>query len=102
MAVLGIRAFSRKVSSFVEHVEATGEPIVLTRHGRPAAALIPLNADSFEDFVIAHVPEYGAAMRAADVELARGDTKPLTEVLDEIDGEEASRDRSGDRDAATC
>lgn len=98
MSVLGIRAFSRKVSSFVEHVESTGEPLILTRHGRPAAAVIPLNADSFEDFVIAHVPEFSAAMKAADVELARGNTKPLADVLEEIDADE----RAGDRETTAC
>lgn len=103
--MMGIRAFSRKVSSFVEHVESTGEPLVLTRHGRPAVAVIPLNADGFEDFVLAHVPEFTVGMRAADVELARGQTKPLNEVLEEIDRDEAADSgavRKAERETTAC
>jgi prevent-host-death family protein len=86
--LLGIRAFSRRVSREIESVIETGQPLVLTKHGRPVAAVVPINEDSLEDFVVAHAPEFTAAMKAADVELARGETKPLSETLDELEAEE--------------
>jgi prevent-host-death family protein len=88
MPLIGIREFARKVSQHVDGVVRSGEPVVLTRHGRPVAALIPLNAEGFEDFVLAHVPEFTAGMIAAKGEVARGETRPLDEVLEEIDREE--------------
>lgn len=85
MPLMGIREFAQKVSRHIDDVEKSGEPVVLTRHGRPVAALIPLNAEGFEDFVLSHLPEFTLGMRAANEELKRGETRPLDEVLDEID-----------------
>lgn len=83
MGMMGIREFSRKVSSAIEEVERSGHPAVLTRHGRPVVAVIPLDGDGFEDFVLAHVPEFALAMRTADEELERGETRTADEVFDE-------------------
>ena len=103
--LLGIRAFSRRVSREIESVIETGEPLVLTKHGRPVAAVVPIDENSLEDFVIAHAPEFTAAMKAADVELARGETKPLSETLDEIEAEEDDarpREREATPERAGC
>jgi len=36
--------------------ELKREGVVVTRKGKPAAALIPLDEDTLEDFIIAHHP----------------------------------------------
>lgn len=85
MSLIGIRGLSRRVSRHIEQVEKTGEPLVVTRRGRPVVAIVPVDADGLEDFVLAHVPEFTLGMRAADSELERGETVPLSEVLDELE-----------------
>jgi antitoxin (DNA-binding transcriptional repressor) of toxin-antitoxin stability system len=97
MSMMGIREFSKKISSHIDQIEKSGAPTIVTRHGRPVVAIIPLNADGFEDFVLAHVPEFTLGMRAADEELRRGETKPLDEVLAEIEQEE----RTGNAEAVS-
>jgi prevent-host-death family protein len=102
--LIGIRGLSRRVSRYIEEVEHTGEPLIVTRHGRPVVAIVPVDADGLEDFVLAHVPEFTLGMRAADAELERGETMPLSKVLDEdADGNEdakTSRRRPTSRRAA--
>lgn len=104
MPTMGIREFSRQVSSLVDRVGQTHEPVLLTKHGRPVAALIPVDAEGFDDFVLSHVPEFTLGMKAANEELARGETRPLDEVLAEIDREEeeAASARPGARRKTAC
>jgi prevent-host-death family protein len=89
----GIREFARNVSRYVERVETTGRPLVLTRHGKPVAALIAVEAGSLEDFVLAHAPDLAASLRDADQELAAGKTQPLGETLAELEAEDTKSPR---------
>lgn len=89
MAVMGIRDFSRKISSWIENVETTGEPVVITRHGRAVAALVPVNSSAFEDLILANAPAFIEDMASADAELAAGETSTLEETLAAIDAEES-------------
>jgi prevent-host-death family protein len=41
---VGIRALARNVSGVVDEVVASGLPVVLTKHGRPIAAIVPIDA----------------------------------------------------------
>ena len=45
--------------------------VVVTRNGKPAAALVPLDEDTLEDFVIAHHPELLSEVEAARQEYKR-------------------------------
>jgi prevent-host-death family protein len=85
----GIREFARNVSRYLERVETTGRPLVLTRHGRPVAAVIAVDAGSLEDLILAHAPDFAASLRDADRELAAGETRPLAETLAELETEDA-------------
>jgi prevent-host-death family protein len=100
MSMMGIREFSKNISGFIEHVETSGEPAVVTRHGKPVVAIIPLNAEGFEDFVLSHLPEFAAGMRAANAELIRGETRPLADVIADIERDEAAADEDADRETA--
>jgi prevent-host-death family protein len=85
----GIRKFARHMSRYVERIETTGRPLVLTRHGKPVAALVAVDAGSLEDLVLAHAPDFAASLRDADRELATGDTQPLGRTLAELETEDA-------------
>jgi prevent-host-death family protein len=89
---MGIREFARHVSRYVEQVERTGRPLVLTRHGKPVAALIAIDAADLEDFVLAHAPNFVANLRDADRELAAGETQPLEQALAEVEAADAGAD----------
>lgn len=42
VATMGIRALSRNVSGVVCDVVDSGLPVILTKHGRPVAAIVPI------------------------------------------------------------
>ncbi len=44
-----VTEFRAKAAQFIEQVQATGEPVILTQHGRSAAVL--LDVDSYERMV---------------------------------------------------
>jgi prevent-host-death family protein len=41
MTSVGIRELRDKLSHYVRQVETTGEPLIITDHGRPVAELVP-------------------------------------------------------------
>jgi prevent-host-death family protein len=80
MPLIGIRELSRRVSGLVTEVERTRRPLVVTRHGRPVVAIVPVDAESVEEYVLANVPEFVESMTIADRELAAGETRSLDDV----------------------
>ncbi|MBM3696615.1 MAG: type II toxin-antitoxin system Phd/YefM family antitoxin [Actinobacteria bacterium] len=84
MGTIGIRDLSRNASRVIDQVSSTGSPMIVTKHGRPVAAVVAVDPDALEDFVLATAPEYAAARRAADADLAAGRTRPAAAVFDQI------------------
>lgn len=74
----------------IDEVERTGQPALVTRHGRPAVAIVALDVAGLENLVLANAPGFVRAMRRADEELAHGTTRPLSALLAELDAEEAT------------
>lgn len=81
MGIVGIRDLSRNASRVVDQVSSTGSPMIITKHGRPVAALVAVDPDALEDFVLATAPAYAADRRAADRDLAADRARPATTVL---------------------
>ena len=98
---MGIREFSRRLSSAIESVEETGHPLVLTRHGRPVAALVKLDAAAFEDFVLSNAASIAESLRDAERDLANGETSSLDEVIQEMDALEARESKNSARSTAS-
>ena len=84
MGTIGIRDLSRNASQVIDQVSSTGSPMIVTKHGRPVAAVIAVDPDALEDFVLTTAPEYVAARRAADLDLAAGRARPAAAVLEQI------------------
>jgi prevent-host-death family protein len=84
MGTIGIRELSRNASQVVGRVSTTGSPMIVTKHGRPVAAIVAVDPEALEDFVLATAPEYVAARRAADADLVAGRTRPAAAVFDQI------------------
>ncbi len=85
MSTIGVRDLARHASSIISDIEQTREPALITRRGRPVAYMLPVDSEQFEDFVLAHAPEFVEGMAAADAELAAGETTSLAEARRELE-----------------
>jgi len=87
MGTVSIRELSRNASSVVADVAKSGRPAIVTKHGAPVAALVPIDETELEDMVLARAPEYLADMAAAEEDLVAGRDRPAAEVFAELDAE---------------
>jgi prevent-host-death family protein len=85
MATVSIRDLGRRPSQVVDEVIRTGRPAIVTRRGRPVTAMVAIDPDELEDFVLAHAPEFVRATRAADADLRAGRVQTAADVFAEID-----------------
>ncbi len=93
MSTIGVRELARHASSIINDIERKKEPALITRRGRPVAYMLPVDSEEFEDFVLAHAPQFVEGMAAADTELATGSTVSLASVREELEAEESTRGR---------
>ena len=85
MATVSIRDLGRRPSQVVDEVVRTGRPAIVTRYGRPVTAMVAIDPDALEDFVLATAPEFVRAMRTADADLRAGRVHAAADVFSEID-----------------
>jgi len=85
MASVSIRELSRNTSGVVADVTRTGRPALITKHGAPVVAVIPVDTADLEDVVLATAPEYLSDMAAAEHDLREGNTTSGAELLAELD-----------------
>jgi prevent-host-death family protein len=89
MPTIGIRELSNNTSSVVEEVSRSGRPMLVTKNGKPVAALVAVDEDALLDYVLATSPEYVRSINLAQSEIAQGDRgRDLEEVLAELNVEE--------------
>ncbi len=93
MKTYGIRELQRRPGEIVDQVEQQRRPALVTRHGKPAAVLLPIDSDAFEEWVLANAPEYVADLEQAEVDVRERRTRPAAEVLAEIEAEEPKKRR---------
>jgi prevent-host-death family protein len=77
MAEIGVKELKATASAVIDRVE-DGAAFVVTRRGRPAAVLMPV--DEAEDLVLANADEYVRMRRAARAAYAAGGTVDLAEL----------------------
>jgi prevent-host-death family protein len=88
VAPVSIRELANRTKSVVEEVTRSGRPVVVTQRGRPVVAVVPIDAEALEDWILANAPEFVASMQEADADIARGEHgEPLDEVLAELEAE---------------
>src|SRR4051794_18430973 len=82
MAIIGIRDLVRGSKDILERVEEGQEPFVITRHGQPVAALVPIAPEDAERYLLAAAPEMIESRKRAEAAgTKRG--RPLEEVARE-------------------
>jgi prevent-host-death family protein len=77
MAEIGVKELKATASAVIEEVEG-GAAYVVTKRGRPAAVLIPV--EEAEDLVLANADEYLRMRRAGRTAYAKGRTTDLKDV----------------------
>ncbi len=77
MAEIGIKDLKATASSVIDEVEG-GSAYVVTKRGRPAAVLLPL--DEAEDLVLANAGEYVRQRKVARADYAKGRTASLEDI----------------------
>jgi len=77
MAEIGVKELKATASAVIDRVEA-GRAYVVTRRGRPAAVLMPV--EEAEDLVLASADEYVRMRREARTAYANGRTVNLSEL----------------------
>jgi antitoxin YefM len=81
-----VREFRARLSELLDAVADRRDHVVVTRNGRPAAALIPVDEyDALEESAeILSDPDALAAIEAGLAEIARGETVTLDELREEL------------------
>ena len=77
MAEIGVKELKATASAVIEDVEA-GAAYVVTKRGRPAAVLLPI--EEAEDLVLANADEYVRMRRQARAAYAKGRTTSLDDL----------------------
>lgn len=77
MAEIGIKPLKTTASAVIERVEG-GTAYVITKRGRPAAVLLPV--EEAEDLVLANAEEYVRMRREARAAYAQGRSTSLKDV----------------------
>jgi PHD/YefM family antitoxin component YafN of YafNO toxin-antitoxin module len=91
MSTIGVRDLARHASAIINDIEQKKEPALVTRRGRPIVYMLPVDSEEFEDFALAHAPQFVEGMAAADAELAAGETVSLASVRAELDESEGAQ-----------
>ncbi len=77
MAEIGVKELKATASAVIDRVEA-GQAYVVTKRGRPAAVLMPV--EEAEDLVLASADEYVRMRREARAAYAEGRTVNLSDL----------------------
>lgn len=94
MPTVSIRDLARNASQVVRDVARTGRPALVTRHGAPMVAVVPIDEADLEDFILSKSPAFAADLGAAEEALAAGETRPASEVFDELEAKPARSKRA--------
>ena len=78
LAEIGVKELKATASAVIERVEG-GASYIVTKRGRPAAVLLPV--EEAEDLVLANANEYVRMRREARSAYAKGRTKSLSELI---------------------
>ena len=88
MSTIGVRDLAKHASAIINDIEQTREPALITRRGRPVAYMLAVDSEEFEDFVLAHAPEFVEGMATANAELAAGETVSLADIREDLEADQ--------------
>lgn len=74
MATVNVRELARNTSKVIDEATKRKRPTIVTRAGKPVAAVFPIDSDVVEDWILANAPEFVKSMKLADEDMKRGTT----------------------------
>jgi len=80
MKTVGIRELKNRLSQYLSEADEEGA-VIITHHGVPRAAIIPLSPDELEDFLIARSPRIRKMVQRGAAEIAAGSFATLDQLL---------------------
>jgi antitoxin (DNA-binding transcriptional repressor) of toxin-antitoxin stability system len=83
MATITMRDLVRDSKRVFDALEADRIPMVVTRNGRPFAALMPIDQEQAESLLLASNPEVAEMQRKAEQVIANGGARSLSDALNE-------------------
>ncbi|UEL29464.1 type II toxin-antitoxin system Phd/YefM family antitoxin [Pseudarthrobacter sp. L1SW] len=92
MAMLSIRDLQRNARDIFDKIELGGEPMVITRHGRPIATLMPVDQRQAEAILVSTSEEFVKSRHEAQDARAEGRTLDLKDALRDALASSQSRD----------
>ena len=66
MATITLRELARNTATVLQELETSRRPALVTRNGRPVAALVPIDETALEDWLLEHASVYTREVAAAD------------------------------------
>lgn len=91
MVFANVRELKARASEFIRKARKSGGVVVVSR-GKPTAALIPLDEDTFEDFLLEHHAGFRKAIERAFDQHRREGGVPIERMIEDAKRE---ADRSG-------
>ena len=91
MAILGVLALLCGAVAVYAGTERRLESVLITRRGRPVAALVPVGSEQAEAMILSSAPELIESRHRAENAIAEGRTTPLETALQHLDAEEAAQ-----------
>jgi prevent-host-death family protein len=91
MSTVSIRDLQRNTSGVVADVAESKHTALVTRHGEPVAALVPIDAQDLEDYLLSKVPSFAEDMAAADQALAARQTRSAADVFADLNAQDTGR-----------
>lgn len=80
MRFANIRELQKDASGIINLVEK-GQDVVITKRGKPAAVIYPLNEDLIEDYLIQHSPTIRKKIEEGLKDLREGRVIPIGDLL---------------------
>lgn len=65
MTKVNVRELARNTSKVIDHVTRLKRAALVTRGGLPVAAIIPIDADALDDWILANAPDSVEGVRIA-------------------------------------
>jgi prevent-host-death family protein len=95
MPIIGLRQLSRETSDVIKELQSSGEPVVITKQGRPVATIMPVDETKAEDLVLGLAPSIREVSSTADVEAFSPERDRTIEEFSEQLAQEALRTADG-------
>lgn len=86
MITAGVRELKNRTSELLKRARTEGS-VIVTSHGKPIAAVVPLEPEDVEDFLLAHNPKIQAAVRRGIEDAKAGRVYEVGELLEESERE---------------